>query len=417
MLRLPFAHLLALAAIALPSSGGERAVMLPAAAGDLVAHTLRAPTAAPAGGGGEPALAVGWPIPADRDLDLEARPFVARSRSFTLEVSAAELVAGVTVPTVHPGAVVRLVPTFAGVAPAGPATALDPGKLVITDPAGVEHGHGAALSLPVGPEALRATGVPFAPGTLAFRLAEEQGAGAFVLRAPTLEAAGPGYRIHVFERDSDLVLSLATLSDAYLAGDTVRAVAELRGSGPAPVIDAIEARVVSPSGRHQALTLRREAPGRFAGEIVLDSDEPMADGPWQIAARVRGSWNGLAVDRDAHTSFGYAVPTARLTGQVGVERDGDALALTLGVETATPGRYEVRGVVFGTDAGGGLRPLAVGHSAAWLPAGVGALSLQFDARTMRSSPLGPPYELGDLRLLDQRRLGLLHRQARGVSIE
>ncbi|MEN8165031.1 MAG: DUF4785 domain-containing protein [Acidobacteriota bacterium] len=61
--------------------------------------------------------------------------------------------------------------------------------------------------------------------------------------------------------------------------------------------------------------------------------------------------------------------------------------------------------------------LGVGNTANWMPQGVGSLDLHFDAAMLEDSGLGAPYELRDLQLLDQGRMGQLHRQALALVLE
>ena len=112
-----------------------------------------------------------------------------------------------------------------------------------------------------------------------------------------------------------------------------------------------------------------------------------------------------------------AAPTARLTGAVQTEVDSRALRADLGVQVGTPGRYEVRAVLMGTNREGQLEAVAVGHSANWLEAGNGNLSLSFDAALLKERGLTAPYEINDLRLIHQDRMSLLHRQAQALRFQ
>ena len=87
------------------------------------------------------------------------------------------------------------------------------------------------------------------------------------------------------------------------------------------------------------------------------------------------------------------------------------------VETVAPGRYEIRTILFGTDSSGILKPIGVGDTAAWMAQGVGSLALHFDGTMLEESGLEAPYELHDLQLLDQGRMGQLHRQALALILE
>ncbi len=106
---------------------------------------------------------------------------------------------------------------------------------------------------------------------------------------------------------------------------------------------------------------------------------------------------------------------ARFSGSVDVDRAG-GLGLRLGVESASASRYEARGVLYATAADGALRPVGIAHAAAWLEAGDGSLELTFDRTLLAESGLGAPFELRDLRLVDQVSMGLLHRQERAMAI-
>jgi hypothetical protein len=130
--------------------------------------------------------------------------------------------------------------------------------------------------------------------------------------------------------------------------------------------------------------------------------------------RFEGSVNGRALARDARTAFACSVPSARLAREVRIVQ-GDGLQATFGVELASAGRYEVRGILYGTDATGVLRPLAAGYSARWFE-GSGALTLAFDAALLKASGLVAPFELRDVRLYDQGRMGLLQRQERALLL-
>ena len=80
------------------------------------------------------------------------------------------------------------------------------------------------------------------------------------------------------------------------------------------------------------------------------------------------------------------------------------------------GRYEARGVLYATAADGTLRPAGIAHSAAWLEAGTGSVELAFGREVLDGSELGTPFEVRDLRLIDQVSMGLLHRQERALEI-
>ena len=80
------------------------------------------------------------------------------------------------------------------------------------------------------------------------------------------------------------------------------------------------------------------------------------------------------------------------------------------MDVAVAGRYEVRAILFGTNAEGKLQPLAIGNTANWMEAGQGALAMTFDRKVISDSGLRAPFAVKDLRLIHQNRMSLLHRQ-------
>ena len=136
---------------------------------------------------------------------------------------------------------------------------------------------------------------------------------------------------------------------------------------------------------------------------------------WEVEVTARGEQAGRTVLRGVRTAFAVAAPTARFTGLATPRGDAGRPAVTLEVETAAAGRYEARRP-FATDARGELKPAAVAHAAAWLEPGRGRIELAFDSATLAGAGLGAPFEVRDLQLLDQGRMGLLHRQARGLVL-
>ncbi len=356
-----------------------------------------------------------WPLSADEKIEPAPQVHRSKSRSYRLRVSAAELAAGVMLPTESPGAYVHLSP-LADVDTAQ-LYAIDPMNLEISPHGGKALDVGAGMELLVDAEELQAAGAPFPAGTSAFKVRPELGSGELKLRAPQLRVDDEvGYMIQVLERDSTVVLDLGTDQVTYLTGQLLAAEAVLLG-GKNLRIEQISGHLRSPAGDIVKLEMERTDTGSYRARLPLHSKIAAAQGLWEIEVRISAKAGELQVRRDVRTAFGYAVPTARLTGLVSVPKAANGLMASLGVDVAGAGRYEVRGVLLGTDSNGALQPLAMMHSAAWLEPGAGELKLVVDREVLESSALAAPYEVHDLRLLDQGRMGLLHHQARGFIIE
>jgi hypothetical protein len=410
-------------ALALPLVAlAQRVELLPPVAGDLTAERLYAspglksalPAAAP--DLERQPLAFAWPVDAQAEL-AASRPFVAESREFWFQVDGRELAAGVILPVTAPAAVVRVNP-LPGSAAARPLAAA---SLSLIDAGGELHRGSSGMEQLATAEQLRAAGAAFPEGTVAFRIAERLGAGDFVLRAAA-DAVTPQarYVIHVLDRGSAVLLRLSTDQTAYLHGGRLVVKAAMTDAGRALALDEITAFVTSPAGRGWPVVLRPAGDGSYRGSLTLDGSGEAAargDGLWEVQVSASGERGGQTLARAARTAFSAAAPTARWLGAApAAAGERGSLAVRFEIETATAGRYEVRGVLYGSDRSGELRPAAVAHAAAWLEAGQGGLTLAFDPAFASAAGLSAPFEIRDLRLIDQGRMGLLQRQERGVVI-
>lgn len=351
-------------------------------------------------------VAFAYALPADQAAIEAAKPFVAESREYWMEVSGAQLRSGVALETTAPGALVRVNPAAAAQRD-GRASSL------ALDPAGFELRSGEArftagtgMELLASAEALQQAGTPFAEGTSAFRIAPQVGAGRLILAAP-LAAGAERYVIHVFEPRSEQKLVLTTDQGNYLHGQQLVVETSLGDGAGRLRFDQVEAFVSAPSGRAWPLSVVRQKDGSYRGAITLDGREAGPQGLWEvnIAARAQGA-DGLTVVRGARTAFACALPTAALEGQAGIAREGKQLRVELPLQVGVAGRYEVRAILYGTNAQGELRPIEVAHFANWLEAGRASLGLTFE----HFGAFKAPFEVRDLRLHDQGRMGLLHRQ-------
>lgn len=401
-------------ALALPAAAAADTVqLLPLADGDLAAAALdSAPDTAAGPAVSHDAVAFSWPVDRAAALDQRPAPATATSREYWLRVTAAELAEGVALPTTAPAALVRLNP--AGSAPVERAP--EPTELDLVAPDGAVWRDGEGMELLADADAVKASGAPFADGTVAFRIREDLGDGRFVLRAAGLAApAETPFVVHVLEPSSPYVLELTADRVDALAGAEVHAVARLAAFRSLPP-GSIQAALIAPSGRRLPATTRTLWNGDARLTARVEGADGASRGLWQLEASVDASVGDTEVRRQVRTAFSATAPTARLGAAAAVDRSDDGtLFVRLPVEAATDGRFEVRAVLYGTRPDGTVAPAAVGHSADWLPAGNTALELRFAPDLTEG--MKAPFELRDLQLVDQSRMGLLHRQARALLID
>ena len=401
---------------AAPAGAGTPIRLLPATAGDLAPAGIVAPSNAKA----LPPLSretvtFSWALKPDEPIQTTVEPHTASSREYWQRVTAAELREGVTVHTTAPGALVRINPVRESLTDA--LVAIDPHNLTLRTPDGRVLTGGEGMDQLATPEQLAEADVPFPAGTSAFRLDGALGAGDIIVRAADLPAGDDAvYVVTVLDRESPAELRLRAAADVAFAGSSIGAVAALADGDRTLPIETATARLVSPDGAVTPLDAAIAADGTVRISGRLPREIGPADGLWEIHVTVAGALDGMTVRRDVRTAFAAVVPTARLTGDATVAAVDGGLRITFGVETAAAGRYEVRGVLFGTGDDGALHPAVRADAAAWLEAGAGSLDLVIDGGTLAAAGLHAPFELRDLRLLDQGRMFVLSRQARAVVL-
>ncbi|MEW6758083.1 MAG: DUF4785 domain-containing protein [Acidobacteriota bacterium] len=329
---------------------------------------------------------------------------VAESREFWRRVSAEDLREGVEFAATAPEAVVRLSPVESG----APWVSVD--RLLVGVPSGQTLTAHEAFARWATPEHLRQAGAAFPEGTCAFRLAPEAGSGRFRLSAPGLDAPeGSTYLLHVLDARSDLILSLQAGSDTVFRGGGVSARAWLAEAGSFVAGISGDAEISSPDGRRWSAEVRSLGDGSVRVDHPLRVSPAERPGLWEVHLRVTADRGGERVQRDVHTAFAYVVPTARPTGDVRLAVKKGSLALRAPVETAAPGRYALQCMVWATDGTGERRPMARVETAVWLEEGRGVLRAEIPAGLIREGGFHPPYEVRDIRLVDQSRLFLLYR--------
>lgn len=396
---------LAIAAAMVASGASAADRLLPAAAGDLVATTLVQSKSAIAADVERAPVDFAWALdPADA-LSAQA-PYVAQSREFWSTIDAKRLQTGYSFPTTASGALVRI-------SPAGGAksAALRTGDLTLringrsVDPA-------SAIRASADAEQLKATGAQFSDGTLVFQLAHEIGAGTVELQAKN---ASGQYLMHVFEPNSEVSLTLGADRDRALAGDTVALTAHFDAGKNRVAPESIGGVVTAPDGRSLDVTFARTKDGQYRADVQLPADAGNGLALWEVHTFAVAKAGGVSVPRDAKTSFAVSLPTARLTGDASTQAKADGVRVALPVQAASAGRFELRGVLYGTAKDGSMKPFAVAHAARWLEAGTSDITLKFGGEVMQAG-LGAPYELRDLSLNDQARMGLLETRARALRI-
>jgi len=380
----------------------QAAALLAPGARDQVPATL-AHTQAPGASALERApVRVSHALDASAAIDTATKPYLAQSREFWSEVGESELRAGVKFTTTAPGALIRLSPQ------GGAGAALDPAGVLIRSSGKTLRAVDAGAIADT--RALRAAGMDVSDGTLAMRLAPVVGHGQLEIAAPHAQGR---YLAHVFDPNSAVVLGFSADHDTVLVGSTITFHAAIDGRD----LKHASGLVTAPDGYSADLKFSRNADGSFSAHFTPDAAHALGPQLWEAHVFTAAIEGKLGVLRDAKTAFAVSAPTARFVGAAESHSDASGVHATFGVEVGAASRFQVSGILYGTRSDGALRAVALGQSAAWIEPGNGRLGLTFDADVVAASGLHAPFELRDLRLVDQATMNLIERRERGLVID
>ena len=350
--------------------------------------------------------AMSWAIDPNVALDARPTPFEQHSREYWIDASADQLQQGLALSTSANGALIRMSPH------ADNKSVIDASTLLFRAN-GKTYTSSDAVRTAADQDSLRAAGMDVPEGSLVVKLADALGSGRIDLIAPT---ASGSYLIHVFEPASQIVMSLQAERDTAFAGEPIRIRASIEGAA----LESLSGLLSAPDGHTQDVSFKRQGDGSYLADVKPDANHAGGFGLWEIHAFGNASNRQVNVPRDARSAFAVSIATARLSGSIekqsGLARDS-SLNLAIGVQAATASRYQLAATLYGTSKDGSLAPAVVAHSAAWLEAGSQSIMLRFNATDLRSSGLSAPYELRDLRLINQADMSLLERRERAARID
>jgi len=394
-------NFLCILVVSVLSASAQAASLLPAGANDQVPAVLSAPRAkALTATLDRVPVRISHALDANAALDTAA-PYVAQSREFWSEVGETELRAGVRLTTTAPGAVVRLSPQ------GGAGAALDPAGVLVRA-AGHTRSAADASAAVADAKALRSAGMAVPEGTLAFRLGADT-SGEVEIAAPHAQGR---YLVHVFEPASSLVLSLSADHDTVLAGTPVTF---RTGVSPGARLKVASGLVTAPDGYSMDLAFARNADGTFSATFTPDAAHRTGPQLWEAHVFTASDSARGSVLRDAKTAFAVSDASARFAGGVRFEQRTDGVHVNLDLASTSASRYQISAVLYGTGTDGALHAAALAQSAAWIGGDRGSIDLGFDAASLGS--LHAPFELRDLRLLDQASMSLIERRERALRID
>jgi hypothetical protein len=353
-----------------------------------------------------------WRLDTAAALQPVAQPHLASSKEYWDRRSADELAAGVVIPTSAPGAIVRL-------SPVGDASAkaLEARQLILRK-GDQAFANGAGMQALADSETLEKGSVPFPVGSTVFRIDPALGAGRFELQVPM--ASGDAV-VHVYEPDSPVHLDLKASRVGYQAGNEIRIEARLVDAGRARGVDEISGLITSPGGQVRELSFVADKAGGYRAGLPADfAAESGIGGLFEVQAFASAKSTQGQLLRDARTAFSYSVPSARFTGAVRtvpVRMRDPVVYVEFDVEVAAASRYQIGGVLYGTDKSGAKVPVAMAQRAERLEPGVHGMTLLFGPDVLDGASAGAPWEIRDLQLVNQADMGLQEQRIQALALD
>jgi len=349
-----------------------------------------------------------WPLTIDGGTSAPAGPAM-ESQQYWVDTTGRSLERGLKLPLSAPGAIVRVSALHADT-----GVLLDANRLKISvdgQSLSVTH-EDLDLKLLTGSD-LQAQGLSVPSDSLAFQLPKRGQPNRLRLQLAGVPANQP-LVVHVYEPESAWRGRLSADRHSYLAGNTLQLDVSLVNGDERFAAQSVQAVLVSPDAAH-AWPLELAADGFGLKGVAPQSLPEAGEGLYEVHAYLESRQGDIRIRRDLKLAVDIAVPTARLTGQIDTGSDA-GLTIDLGVEVATAGRYQISGQVWGTAEDGSLQPLAMAQTATVLEPGKGQLQLDVPADLLVESGLSAPFQVRQVRLLDQGRMSLLESRSHGFSI-
>lgn len=245
--------------------------------------------------------------------------------------------------------------------------------------------------------------------TIALTTRQDGDAGALMLKTEQELDANSLYVITVKEKNSKHNLALNIKGQQFTAEDRVVASATLPGASALKA----SAELVAPNGETTPVNVMGSGDNLMFSVADVNAIQSPINGLYELRVHTTGEQNGETVRRSAKVAFGLSRNSADLTSASISENNG--LSATVNILAKEASRYEVRATLYGTDARGQMVPVMETHAAQNTGAGADSIKLPFDAAILANAKVNAPYELRDVRLFDQKQLGLIDELGKTVS--
>ncbi len=340
-----------------------------------------------------------YKLDANENLDFATKPFVEHSKQYWLDSTGTQLASGIELPVTGGTTIIRISP-------------LSNDKSVQLTAAAItilNNGEEKNIDVFADSEELKATGAMFSDNSIALKVQTQ--AGKLNLKVATATGDMP-FVVHVFEPQSPYVLSLNAKESTFNANQDIQITTTLQ-QGETKIAANLQGYINRPDGTVLGeLKFSQQADGSFQASLPAVGTQGLAQGLWQVHVFAKGHDQNTEIMRDAQTSFAVNLNSAEFTNKLTLANN----KLKIGVNVGVAGRYEVRGVIMGSNKTGQLQPIAMTMAASWLAEGQQDISLPITAKLMAQSNLNAPYFIKNITLTNQTYLAPVQKINSGIKL-
>ncbi len=340
------------------------------------------------------------PLAQASTLSFAVKPYTSVSDEYWLEVTGKQLNSGVALAITKPGALIRL----SGKASKNPAHV----KSIAIDPEKIELSKGKqkldkAFSQKVSQEQFATANI--FPNSSAVKLEQRVGSGEFKLKVNQALNNEERYLVNVKEKGSEHKLTLSIPSQTLIAKQHITLDMSIDNSKGKLKNSTHKAHIKTPAGDILSVNYR-ELNGKYNIKLPEMTAHENYGELYELHIASQGNDNGLKINRNGKVAFAIATPTAKMTGKTVV----NLTHATVELDIASEGRYELSAIVSGINKQGKTQQVMLSRSAHYLQPGQQQVNLNFDTQLLKILQVHPPFQLSDLRLVDQSRMALLQQQ-------
>lgn len=340
-----------------------------------------------------------YKLEADTVLDFNNKPFIGNSRQYWIDSTGNKLLKGIKLPVTGGDTIIRISPLS--------------NKKSVQLTASMIHiqnnGKDANIKVFADSQDLKATGASFSDNSIALKVQSQPGS--LNLKLDNFDGDMP-FVIHVFEPKSAYVLSLSTTQATFNANQEITINTNMLAAKKS-IQSNLQGYINRPDGSVLGeLKFNQNKNGSYSAKLPAIGAQGLAQGLWEVHVFAKSNDKGIEIMRDVQTSFAVNLNTAEFNNNLKVSTNSIEVGVNVGLE----GRYEVRGVLMGTNKEGVLQPIAMTMTADWLTPGQQAINLKLDSKIIAESGLSAPFLLKNVQLTNQTYLAPVQTIKSGIRI-